>query len=186
MRFPALVCFLAALAVPVPSAREKTAGKPEAKPKAVPTAWGKPANGLQAGIRLKPSDPLPGSIMEIQIVIRNVGKKKVVFHYSPALYFWGESDDGVVVARSAFAYGGYWSPGGYVAPDLAPGKEYTIASMAVHRPAAKPEAEWHKRTTLRPGTYRVGADRVELQLGDRKTVELGTGYLDVEIPPEKK
>ncbi len=161
-----------------------------AKSKAPPTAWGKPVNGLQAGIRVKPSDPLPGSILELQVVIRNVGPEKAAFGYELALYFWGEEDDGVIVARPAFAYGGFAPPGALGVPALAPGQEHTVGSMPIYRPskerANNPLANVLKETRLRPGTYRVGADRVELRLGERKTVELGTGYLDIEVPPEKK
>jgi hypothetical protein len=69
-----------------------TAGEDQqlrAASKAVPTAWGKPVNGLQAGIRIRSSDPGPDAILELSIVIRNVGQKEAELYQSLALYFWG-------------------------------------------------------------------------------------------------
>jgi hypothetical protein len=68
MRFLALLCCLATFAVPASSAGEKTEGEP----KTVPTAWGKPVNGLQAGVRVKLSDPSPGAVLDLQVAIRNI------------------------------------------------------------------------------------------------------------------
>jgi hypothetical protein len=158
---------------------------PRAAPVAVPTAWGKPVDGLQAGIRIRPSDRGPDAARELAIVVRNVGRKESVLYQSLGLYFWGESDDGVVAARPASAYGGYAQPGGYLVGPLAPGKECTlIGGLSIGRPSAGRELV--RRTRLDPGTYRVGIDRFELRVGERKTIELGTGYLDVVVPPEKK
>jgi hypothetical protein len=43
-----------------------------------------------------------------------------------------------------------------------------------------------RRIQLAPGDYRVGADGVELWTGDGWKFELGTGYLDIQIPAERK
>jgi hypothetical protein len=165
-----------------------TAGEdkqPRAAAKTVPTAWGKPVNGLQAGIRIRSSDPGPDAILELSIVIRNVGKKEAVLYQSLALYFWGASDEGVVAARPAFAYGGFAQPNGYFLCPLEPGKESALfGGLTIGRPSA--ERELVRRTRLAPGTYRVGVDRFELRVGERNTIELGTGFLDVEVPPEKR
>jgi hypothetical protein len=177
----AAACWLVAITVTVGQDRQ-----PPVKPKEAPTAWGKPIDGLQAGLRVKPTDPFPGSIVDLQVVVRNVGQKRANFRYEPALYFRGEDDSGVIVARSAFAYGGFAARGLYLEPELAPGDEYAVGRMTIFRPSPEASSDLMKRTRLHPGTYRVGMDRVELQLSGRKTVELGTGYLDVTIPPEKK
>lgn len=163
------VC-LVALAAPTAGERHQHRATPEA----VPTAWGKPVGGLRAGIRLASGGRGPGAVLRLSIVVRNVGRSEAVLYQSSALYFWGESDGGVVAARPAFAYGGFAQPDGYFLSTLAPGKEYDLlGDLAIHRPTAGPALA--RRTRVAPGTYRVGVDRFELRVGGRQTTELGTG-----------
>ena len=172
---------------------------PEVRPT---TAWGRPIDGLQAGIRIRSNEPTGDAVLELQVVIRNVARTKRTFRYSPALYFWGEDQDGVVSVRTHHVYGGYWAPGAAVLPSLKPNEDYSIGTMSIHRGTAKQvEDLWKSRrsplgaklaqfntlqtTVLAPGLYRIGVRRVELELDNRKTVELGTGYLDVAILEQK-
>jgi hypothetical protein len=184
MQFIRLVCYLAVLAVLAMT----PAGEGAEKPKAVPTSWGKPVNGLQAGIRVKPGDPSAGAVLDLQVVIRNIGPKKVAFAHEVApASFWGANEKGVVSIRAAYAYGGFALPGVRYHRKLLPGEEYSFGTTAVFRGlevrSTVPTGGW---VQLPPGDYRVGAEGVELWTSDGWKFELGTGYLDIEIPAEKK
>ena len=99
MQFARLDCYVVFLViVTLPST-----GWGAEKPKSVPTAWGKPVNGLQAGIRVKPGAPSANSVLELEIVIRNVAPKNVVFRYEAGLYFWGRNEDDVILVRPALS-----------------------------------------------------------------------------------
>src|SRR5580698_8107214 len=112
---------LGVLAVSLSGAQDKAKVGDE-KTKTSPPAWGKPVNGLQAGIRVKPSEPQPRSVMELQVVIRNVGKQKAGFGYELALYFWGAHCTIRIRIWWLRAAGAFWQH------DLEAGEEYTIGS----------------------------------------------------------
>ncbi len=170
----------------------------------IATAWGKPVEGMQAGIRVKPGKPPGDTVVELQVVVRNVGKKKLEFRHTFAMYFWGECDGGVVSVQEAYIYGGFFPPGLFVYPTLAPEDEMDLGSMIIERSVAdeKPNPpglgvglNTLKRTRLKPGKYQVGIDHLKVLLTggnpleiprmEGKPLELGTGYLDITIPAEQ-
>ena len=136
---------------------------PAAAPKVAATAWGKPVSGLQAGIRVRSSGPGP-AVLELVVVIRNVGQQEALLYEPLGLYFWGESDGGTVAGRPAFNYGGFAQPGAYFAGPVGPGKEHALlGGLRVVRPSD--QRELTRGTKLAPGTYRVGIDRFEVRVG---------------------
>ena len=68
---------------------------------------------------------------------------------------------------------------------MASGKAYALAGMPIFRPGTQ-VGLLPKWTELRPGTYRVGAERIKVRLANGKELELGTGYLDLEISTSKE
>ncbi|MBY0229218.1 MAG: hypothetical protein K2W96_08080 [Gemmataceae bacterium] len=131
--------------------------------KPLPTAWGKPAEGVQAGLRLNPANGL------LEVVVRNVGREAVVFTHLQ-LAFSGKEADGTLALKSKA-----------VAPEdqrlvvlVSPGDAYVLARI---KPAS---------LGLRPGENRVGAEAFALKLDDKREAALATGWLDVAGPAPKK
>lgn len=166
--------------------------KPDPKPS---TAWGKPTGGLQAGIREWTSgkNPGPGGLemgrdaraqVELEILIRNVGKAPIMFEYRP-MVFWGESEDGVVTAQGKHVYGGLITQEMRFQVKLAPGKEHVLAALPIYMPGSE-NGLFGKLTALKPGGYHIGTDRIELEIAGVKGLQLGTGYLDLHIPETEK
>src|SRR6201999_2253121 len=74
-------------------------------PKApIPTAWGKPVKGLQAGIRVNPNGR--AGAMDLDVVVRNVGKEAIEFDHLQ-LAFGGENSEGTVTAKGVEVYGSF-------------------------------------------------------------------------------
>ena len=155
----------------------------------LPTAWGKPVKGLQAGIRVNPAVEMRGAAASLEIVIRTVGEKPVVFTHL-LLGFGGENADGVVTARCEEVAGGEGlSPKGTrAAVMVSPGDGYALAAAPVFRPGEG--AKWkYPYVRGRAGDNRVGVEGIMVRLGGGgkgEEVELGTGYLDIPVPPAKK
>src|ERR1700682_1708561 len=70
---------------------------PAPNPKGGITAWGKPVNGLQAGIRCPKERHTiaPGEVADLEIVIRNVSEEPIEFTYLPPWYL-AENKKGTV------------------------------------------------------------------------------------------
>jgi hypothetical protein len=151
-------------------------------PKApIPTAWGKPVNGLQAGIRVSPKGHT-GSL-DLEVVVRNIGKKVIEFDHLQ-LAFGGENSEGTVTAKGVEVYGSFTPKGTRFQAKLAPGESHRIARVPLSRPG---ESDGIIPTPkVRLGENRVGAEGVVVRLAGEKEVELATGYLDVQITPPKK
>jgi hypothetical protein len=151
-------------------------------PKApVPTAWGKPVKGLQAGIRIDP-DGRHGA-RELDVVVRNVGKEAVEFDH-PQLGFGGENSEGTVTAKGVEVGGGFFPIGTRYKAKLAPGETYRISSVTLYRPGE--DFGIIPTPKVRLGENRIGMEGVMVRLAGGKEVELATGYLDVQITPAKK
>lgn len=130
--------------------------------KPLPTAWGKPEKGVQAGLRLNPATGY------LEVVVRNVGRDPVVFSHLQLAFTGKEADGAVPLASKA------------VAPKelrpfvlVSPGDAYSVARI-------KPDS-----LSLREGENRVGAEGFAVKLDDKREVVLATGWLDV-AGPEKK
>jgi hypothetical protein len=175
---------LVLLAVTSSPADEKTAP---------PTAWGRPVGKLQLGLRLKtfapgkdtPTNPL--AVAEVAVVLRNLGNTDVQIHrpWVP-WHVWGEVHNGVVTNQPAQNLGGFG--GTPVQSTLRTRTEQVVGTWPVRRPLPFRERDLVvPYTRLRPGTYQFGVEHFELGVGSGPTegvkVALGTGYLDVVIPP---
>jgi hypothetical protein len=165
----ALVLVPATVAAPAPMA-------PASK------GWGKPVNGLQAGLRVKPDGASGTAVAMFDVVIRNVSHKEIELSHLN-FTFCGKNADGVVSARGVEVWGGLTVKGMRLNVKVAPGAEYVLGSMPIFRPG---EGLWlAPPTQLRPGKYRVGVDRVEVRIGGRD-VTLATGYLNLKVPSPRK
>jgi hypothetical protein len=152
-------------------------------PKApIPTAWGKPVNGLQAGIRVNPSRH--AGALELEVVVRNVGKEVVEFDHL-SLVLAGEQSEGTMTAKCMELYGSYSPKGTRYRAKLAPGELHRLAGALIPRDE-KAAGEFFNTPKVRPGENRIGAEGVVVRLAGAKEVELATGYLDVQITPSKK
>ena len=154
----------------------RAAGDPKAP---IPTAWGKPVKGLQAGIRVDPN----GRTGVLDVVVRTVGKEVIEFDHLQ-LGFGGENSEGTMTAKGVEVYGSFTPKGSRFKAKLAPGESHTIAHVPLCRPG---EGSVILPTPkVRLGENRVGAEGVVVRLAGEKEVELATGYLDVQITPPKK
>jgi RNA polymerase sigma factor (sigma-70 family) len=186
----------------------KTAA-PAAKPA---TVWGKPMNGLRAGLRSPKTVLGRGESVEVELLISNVGKYPVAFEYLA----WEEPSSGVVRLAGAPERGElrlgwssqnakYMRTEAYLRPDdiMVRGR-VTLSNGKAQAPGKRSPIE------LGPGTYRVsvasardsgdrlagpgpekqsGADR---QAGGQPPAvewvdfpELGTGVLEVTVTEEE-
>lgn len=170
-----LICLVSVLgAAPV----VRAADDPKAP---IPTAWGKPVKGLQAGIRVHPNGHT--GAVEVDVVVRNVGNGVIEFDHLQ-LGFGGENSEGTVTATGVEVYGSFTPKGTRFRAKLAPGGSHRIARVPLSRPGESagiviPSPKIHF------GENRVGAEGVVVRLAGGKEVELATGYLDVKIAPPK-
>jgi hypothetical protein len=156
------------------------------------TAWGKPVDGLQAGIRptAKPQRVTAGTVAEFEVVVRNIQDRgSVRVGYQEGIWYSGQSKRGVVTISP----GGSGGRPSMVSTALNPDEEVVIGRFFLGLPDSKVNAGYLQE--LSAGKYRVGSETVlppldlapaihALPLGSRTPV-LGTGYLDVELRPAK-
>jgi hypothetical protein len=143
------------------------------------TAWGKPVNGLQAGVRCpkERQSIAPGEEANLEIVIRNVSDQPIAFSYLPPQY-GAENDKGTVELKWLYQGKGF--------PDtvhIHPRKEMLLGELALgHIRPKLPNTAYAARLELPPGMYQVGSANVVVTVkGDQTDWKLGTGYLDVEL-----
>lgn len=129
----------------------------------------------------------PPPVAELAVVLRNLGTTDVQIR-RPLMpwHVWGEARNGVVTNRVVSNLGGFG--GTPTATTLKAGTEQVVGAWPVYRPLPSGERELIvPYTRLRPGTYQFGVEHFELGIGGGPTedvkVELGTGYLDVVVPP---
>jgi hypothetical protein len=142
----------------------------------LPTAWGKPANGVQAGLRLNPNVPYPGATAVLEVVVRNVGNKPVEFTHLQ-LEFAGDADAGTAVLKGAEHPSGM---GLRLNILVSPGDAYALGRVPVYAPGKGPAKG---APPLPLGANRAGAEGVVLKLKGGTEVTLATGFLDL---PEAK
>ena len=153
----------------------------------LPTAWGKPAKGLQAGVRINPAVEIPDAAAVLEVVIRNVDTKPRTFTHLQ-LGFGGDGVDGTVTGKAEEVVGQFTPAGTRSAAYVSPGDTYPLAEVPLFRPGEG--KSWTRpRLRPRPGENRVGVEGVVVRLGSGgkgEDVELSTGYLDVPGFPPKK
>ncbi|MBP3956092.1 hypothetical protein J8F10_12445 [Gemmata sp. G18] len=157
------------------------------------TAWGKPVDGLQAGLRpaTKPQRVTSGVVAEFEVVIRNVQDRgAVLLSYPAGTWYSGTADKGVV----ALGAGGIAGRPIQDTVQLKPDEEVVVGRVFLGLPGAKPAAG--HLIELPAGKYRVGSEGVlpSPKLappnnvpvpGVRYCPELRTGYLDMELQPSR-
>jgi hypothetical protein len=157
------------------------------------TGWGKPSNGLQAGIRCPKDKQVlqPGQEVVLEVVVRNVSDKPIEFTYLPSSRFWGTAEKSTVnVTSVAIFHGSPRSDGrGFAnSPLIRPGKEMLLGSFSLGhvRPKDPKKKAFAPRPELAPGKYQVGSENVVVPVkGDKSDWKLPTGYLDIELLPGK-
>jgi len=146
------------------------------------TAWGKPVNGLQAGLRCPKGrqsiGPKKDDWVDLEIVIRNVSDEPNRFKYLPDVCYIGENKHGTVEVGGIYSGNGRFSTA-----NIQPGDEMRLGAVCI-RYAPAPVGSGGG-THLRPGKYQVGSDGVTMG-PDAKSPKLGTGYLDIELREQKK
>ena len=146
-------------------------------------AWGKPADGLQAGIRsaAAPQRVASGKVLEFEVVVRNIQERGTITLSVPeGTWYSGTAEKGVV----ALSPGGIAGGAVGVGTSLNPGAEVVIGRVFLGLPGARPNAG--HLVELPAGKYRVGSEGVLPPPGlvsplSGRTPELRTGYLDVEL-----
>jgi hypothetical protein len=153
----------------------------------LPTAWGKPAKGLQAGVRINPAVEIADAVVVLEVVIRNVDTKPRTFTHLQ-LAFAGESAGEAVTGKAEEYVSRFMPKGSRLAAYVSPGDSYPVAAVPIFRPGAG--KGWSlPRLGLKPGENRVGMQGVVVRLGggnEGEDVDLSTGYLDVHLPVPKK
>jgi hypothetical protein len=147
------------------------------------TAWGRPVNGLQAGLRCVEGKQIvqKGDQVEIEVVVRNVSEGPVEFEYLPPSRTWGTAEKSTVVVTAMYSGHGYPNR-----VHIHPGKELQLGSLALgHVRPKNPNTAYAARPELAPGKYQVGSENVVISPKDIKDGgwKLPTGYLDVELAP---
>lgn len=153
----------------------------------LPTAWGKPAKGLQAGVRINPAVEIPDAALALEVVIRNVDTKPRRFTHLQ-LAFGGESVGGSVTGKAEEVDSRFAPKGTRLAAYVSPGDAYPLATVPVSR-TGDGKAWSLPRLGLELGENRVGMEGVVVRLGSGgkgEDVELSTGYLDVHLLARKK
>ena len=143
------------------------------------TSWGKPRDGLQAGIRCRiEQQTVRGeAVTTFDLVIRNVSKDIVSIEYLEAQRYIGELKDTTVTGHAAYDGDGFPDT-----IDIRPGETRVVGDIPVGRVLKKrPGTAYAYRVQLPPGKYRVGCDRVLVDGAANDPPLLGTGYLDIEI-----
>jgi hypothetical protein len=160
----------------------RAADYPAPNPAGGITAWGKPVNGLQAGLRCPKGKqrigPKQDDWVDLEIVIRNVSEDPIRFRYLPGVQHIGNNTHGTVEVNAMYS-----GNGRFYTTNIQPGDEMLLGMVCI-RYAPRPAASGGG-TYLRPGKYQVGADDVTMDR-DAKTRKLGTGYLDIELRKQKK
>jgi hypothetical protein len=156
------------------------------------TAWGKPSNGLQAGIRCPKDKQVlqPGQEVVLEVVVRNVSDKSIEFNYLPPSRYWGTPEKSTVdVTSMAIFHGSPRSDGlGFAnTVHIRPGKELLMGSFSLgHVRPKDPKTAHAPRPELAPGKYQVGSENVVVPLkGDKSDWKLPTGYLDIQLLRDK-
>jgi|GEM_PF-3808537 len=157
-------------------------------------AWGRPVDGLQAGIRpVTFSQPVSaGPVLEFEMVIRNVQEKGggvISLSYPAGTWYSGKAEKGVVAVSPGGSAGRPVTEG----VQLGPGNEVVIGRVFLGLPGSKLNSGF--LTELPAGTYRVGSEGVlpppelvpgsGVPPGSRYCPVLRTGYLDVELRAAK-
>lgn len=141
------------------------------------TEWGKPENGLQAGVRSSKEKLKPGEEVGLEFVIRNVSSKPVDFSHWPGGQYWGEKENGTVkVGVMHISAGPVQGP---TKTTILPGKEIILGRLVIGSVVPSKERAFATagRMELPVGKYQVGAGKLADALGRN----LGTGYLDLEV-----
>jgi len=163
-------------------------GHPVPDPAGGVTAWGKPSNGLQAGIRCPKDRQVlqPGQEVVLEVVVRNVSDKPIKFDYLPPSRFWGTAEKSTVDVTSIHI--GHGSPrsdglGFANTAHIRPGKEMLLGAFSLgHVRPKDPKKAYAPRPELAPGKYQVGSENAVLRLkGDKSDWKLPTGYLDIQL-----
>jgi hypothetical protein len=173
-----LICCLALVLWGAPAA--PAADDPQTP---IPTAWGKPVKGLQAGIRANPKENIPQAVVALELVVRNVSKEVIEFDHLQ-LGIKGEHSEGTVTATCVEVYGSFTPKGTRFRAKLAPGESHQLALARISGP--EDGGLIVPTPKLRLGENRIGVEGVVVRLAGAKDVELATGYLDVQITPPKK
>ena len=146
-------------------------------------AWGKPVDGLQAGIRpaAAPQRVAFGKVLEFEVVVRNIQDRGTITLSVPeGTWYSGTAAKGVVALSPGGVAGGTAAAG----RSLNPGDEVVIGRVFLGVPGARPNAGC--LVEVPAGKYRLGSEGVlpppalVPPLGGRAP-ELRTGYLDVEL-----
>lgn len=187
-RFTAVMVAFAVLAVVWGASRAAAQDRSKSDAAGAITAWGKPINGLQAGIRCPKDKQIlpPGQEVVLEIVVRNVSDRDIKFVHLPPTQFWGTAEKSTVEVTSMhMAHGSPRSDGlGFASsPLMLPGKELLLGSFSLgHVRPKDPKAALAPRPELAPGKYQVGSENVLVPLkGDKTDWKLPTGYLDIQL-----
>lgn len=149
----------------------------------LPTAWGKPVKGLQAGLRINPAVEVAGAALSLEVVVRNVDPKPRTFSHLQ-LAFGGRGGDGCATGRAEEVVSQFTPKGTRWTAYVSPGDSYPLAVVPLFREGQGKAPS--PRLRLEPGVSRVGMEGVAVRLGSGgkgDDVELATGYLDVTLPP---
>lgn len=142
-------------------------------------SWGKPRDGLQAGIRCSvDQQTVRGeAVTTLELVIRNVSNELVSIEYLEAQRYIGELTDTTVTGHAAYDGDGFPDM-----IDIQPGEIREVGDIPVgHVLEKRPGAAYVYRVELPPGNFQVGCDRLLVDGGGINPPLLGTGYLDIEI-----
>ena len=142
-------------------------------------SWGKPANGLQAGIRCRiDQQKVRGdAVSTLDILIRNVSEELISIEYLEAQRYFGELTDTTVTGHPGYEGDGFPST-----INIPPGEIREVGDIPVgHVLKKRPGVAYVYRVELPPGKYQVGCDRVLVDGDTNDPPLLGTGYLDIEI-----
>ena len=150
----------------------------------IPTAWGKPVKGLQAGIRANPYEHVLLAVTVLEVVVRNVGNETITYDHLQ-LAFGGENSEGTVTAKGVEVFGGFAPKVTRFETKVVPGEVKPLARLPIFRPEERPDSIG-LNPKVRLGKNQVGAEGVVLRLANGKEIELATGYLDIDVPAPKK
>jgi hypothetical protein len=163
----------------LPPARE---ANPEES--AIPVAWGKAVNGLQAGLRYPASQSsiALGEAAPFEVVVRNVGDRSIkVPHVGPSAFLAAVEEDRQLLLRPVGIGDGF-----EVTRVLAPGEEMVFGISLLLLPPRQTVSPGRPWVEITPGKYRVSCPSVLLRR-DGSDDKLATGLLQLEVlPPREK
>jgi hypothetical protein len=142
-------------------------------------AWGKPHDGLQAGLRCRAERPVAaGDVpLELEVVVRNISKRPIEFPYSRPDHYGYSKEDTVVTGQHVA------QRDARTRATLQPRGLLVVGTMYIGHRRPKRNSLVDDRPfwiDLGEGLVQVGSDNA--LGGDGTTVpKLSTGYLDVEI-----